>query len=73
VAIANTLDVITSDQPYRRSQSFDAARKEIEKWSGRQFDPQIARVFLELPGNIWEDLRKDIDAQIHRSSPSGSK
>jgi len=43
-----------------------AARKEIEKWSGRQFDPQIVRVFLAMPDNIWEDLRKDIDGQTMR-------
>jgi len=66
VSIADTLDAITSDRPYRAAQSFKAARKEIEKWSGRQFDPQIVRVFLEMPANIWEDLRKDIEGQIMR-------
>jgi HD-GYP domain-containing protein (c-di-GMP phosphodiesterase class II) len=51
-----------SDRPYRPAQSFEAARKEIELWSGRQFDPEIVKVFLEMPENIWEDLRKDINA-----------
>lgn len=60
VAIANTLDVITHDQPYRPAQSFQAARKEIELWLGRQFDPKIAKEFLEVPDHLWEDLRKDI-------------
>ena len=59
VAIANTLDVITSDQPYRRAQTFAAARVEIQLWSGRQFDPQIVELFLAMPENIWENLRKD--------------
>src|SRR3954454_19436784 len=36
-SIADTLDAIRSDRPYRPAQSLDAARKEIEKWSGRQF------------------------------------
>lgn len=63
VAVANTLDSITSDLPYRAAQSFDAARAEIERWSGRQFDPKIVGIFLDMPDNIWEDLRKDIDAQ----------
>jgi putative nucleotidyltransferase with HDIG domain len=63
-SIADTLDAITSDRVYRPAQSFKAARKEIEEWSGRQFDPQIVRVFLEMPVNIWEDLRKDVEAQI---------
>jgi hypothetical protein len=36
-----TQDSITSDLPYRSYQSLDAAREEIQCWSGRQFDPEI--------------------------------
>jgi putative nucleotidyltransferase with HDIG domain len=57
VAVANTLDSITSNLPYRPAQTFEAAVKEIELWSGRQFDPQIVAAFLELPPNIWKNLR----------------
>ena len=60
-SIADTFDAITSDRVYRPKQSAEAARKEIELWSGRQFDPDIVKVFLSMPDNIWEDLRKDID------------
>jgi putative nucleotidyltransferase with HDIG domain len=60
-AIADTLDAMRSDRPYRKAQSIEAVRKEIELWSGRQFDPEIAKVFLEMPNNLWEDLRNDID------------
>ncbi|MBZ5612670.1 MAG: response regulator [Acidobacteriia bacterium] len=67
-SIADTLDAMTMDRPYRPAQSFDAARKEIELWSGRQFDPQIVKVFLEMPDNIWEDLRRDISGP-NPSSP----
>jgi len=59
-SIADTLDAMTSDRPYRPAQSFAAARKEIEAWAGRQFDPDIVKVFLEMPDNIWDDLRRDI-------------
>jgi len=51
-----------SDRPYRKAQSIEAARKEIELWAGRQFDPRIVKIFLEMPDNIWEDLRDDINA-----------
>jgi len=63
---ADTLDAIINDRPYRPAQSLQAARAEIEKWSGRQFDPDVVKVFLDMPDKIWEDLRKDIDAQIYR-------
>jgi putative nucleotidyltransferase with HDIG domain len=65
-SIADTLDAITSDRPYRPAQSLQAARAEIERWSGRQFDPDVVKIFLEMPNKIWEDLRNDIDAQTYR-------
>jgi putative nucleotidyltransferase with HDIG domain len=65
-SIADTLDAIINDRPYRPAQSLEAARAEIKKWSGRQFDPEAVKIFLEMPDKIWEDLRKDIDAQIYR-------
>jgi len=72
-SVADTLDAITSDRPYRAAQTVGAARKEIENWSGRQFDPQVVETFLSMPENIWTDLRKDIDAQINRFAYSTAK
>src|SRR6202451_4036353 len=73
-SIADTLDAIINDRPYRPAQSLEAARAEIKKWSGRQFDPEAVKIFLEMPDKIWEDLRKDIDAQIYRvASSAGGK
>jgi putative nucleotidyltransferase with HDIG domain len=65
-SVADTLDAITSDRPYRPAQSLTAAREEIKRWSGRQFDPSVVEVFLSMPDKIWEDLRRDIDSQIYR-------
>jgi putative nucleotidyltransferase with HDIG domain len=65
-SVADTLDAITSDRPYRPAQSLTAARIEIEKWSGRQFDPDVVKVFLDLDQNIWPELRKEVDAQVQR-------
>lgn len=73
-SVADTLDAITSDRVYRPAQTLDAAREEIKKWSGRQFDPEVVKVFLEMPNKIWEDLRRQIDAQDHpplSTPPSG--
>jgi putative nucleotidyltransferase with HDIG domain len=62
-SIADTLDAITSDRPYRAAQTISAAREEIVRWSGRQFDPEVVRHFMEMPDTIWEDLRKEINSQ----------
>src|SRR6266568_3836867 len=66
-SIADTLDAMMSNRPYRAAQPFSAAREEILRWSGRQFDPQVVEAFLAMPEHIWEALRSDIDAQIHRA------
>ncbi len=63
VAIANTLDSITSDLPYRPGRSVSWAREEIQRGSGRQFDPEVVSVFLELPDNMWADLRREAEAE----------
>ncbi len=67
-AVADTLDAIRSDRPYRPAQSFAAAREEIMRWSGRQFDPKVVDTFLSMPESIWEDLRREIDAQAYQFS-----
>ncbi len=64
-SIADTLDAIRTDRPYRPGRSLAVAKEEIKVWAGRQFDPKIVDVFLGMPDNIWEDLRKEIDASIH--------
>jgi len=65
-SVADTLDAMTVDRPYRQAQSYQAAREEIIRWSGKQFDPEVVQSFLEIREDIWEQLRKDIDSQISR-------
>ncbi|HEU5352576.1 MAG TPA: HD domain-containing phosphohydrolase [Terracidiphilus sp.] len=62
-AVADTLDAITSDRPYRRSQAFDVAREEILRCSGSQFDPAVVEVFLKIPNELWLELRNEINGQ----------
>lgn len=59
-AIADTLDAMTSNRPYRSAQSYQAAREEIQRWSGRQFDPRIVEVFLRIPESLWQRLREEL-------------
>ena len=70
-SVADTLDAITSDRPYRPAQSLPAAREEIQRWAGRQFDPQVVEVFLTMPEKLWQDLRRDIDSQVYRVAAVG--
>ena len=67
-AVADTLDAITSDRPYRKARSFDAARGEILRCSGTQFDPAVVEVFLKIPNDLWLELRSEITGQNKRFS-----
>jgi putative nucleotidyltransferase with HDIG domain len=65
-AVADTLDAMTSDRPYRKGTNYIVASQEIARCSGTQFDPSIVAVFLNLPLDSWPQLRAD----IVRLSPS---
>jgi HD-GYP domain-containing protein (c-di-GMP phosphodiesterase class II) len=52
-SLADTVDAITSDRPYRQGRSFEEARREIERHSGSQFDPALVEVFLSIPETRW--------------------
>ena len=65
-SVADTLDAITSDRPYRKARSFDAAREEILACSGTQFDPAVIEVFLKIPNELWQELRSEISGQERR-------
>ena len=43
VTVADTFDAITNDRPYRKGRSFEEALAEINRMSGKQFDPSIVR------------------------------
>ncbi len=62
-AVADTLDAMTSERPYREAVSFAAARAEIARQSGLQFDPEVVRVFLSIPLAEWEQIRNEVSAE----------
>ena len=45
-AVADSLDAMTSDRPYRKAMSWAAARREILGESKRQFDPDVVDSFV---------------------------
>jgi response regulator RpfG family c-di-GMP phosphodiesterase len=55
--VADTLDAILSDRPYRRAQTLIAARQEISRLSGIQFDPKVVDCFARIPDDKIELLR----------------
>jgi putative nucleotidyltransferase with HDIG domain len=58
--VADTLDAMTSDRPYRKALTYEIARAEIEKYSGVQFDPKVVAVFLKIPREHWTRIQQKV-------------
>ncbi len=45
VMIADTTDAMTTDRPYRRALAFETVVLELDKYCGKQFDPEVVAAF----------------------------
>lgn len=54
-ALADALDAMTSDRPYRAALPFDAVTHEVIRCRGSQFDPHLTDLFLSIPRSHWEE------------------
>ena len=55
-AVADTFDAMTSKRPYRDALPIDYVKEEFRKYSGVQFDPQIASAFLDILNNDYDKI-----------------
>jgi putative nucleotidyltransferase with HDIG domain len=58
--VADSLDAMISDRPYRRALPVSHAREEICRCSGTQFDPKVVEVFAMIPEEHWIALREHL-------------
>jgi putative nucleotidyltransferase with HDIG domain len=65
-AVVDTLDAMTSDRCYRRALPYRAAREEITRCSGTQFDPLVVDAFLSIPEEDWTRMRRQVSAEEGR-------
>jgi putative nucleotidyltransferase with HDIG domain len=72
-SVADCLDSMTSDRPYRKALSYQDARVEIADFSGTQFDPDVVKYFLRVPLEIWMEIRSSTRRAITRSPLELSK
>jgi len=49
IMLADTLDAMTTNRPYRRALPFERVIDEIRKYSGRQFDPRLSEIVIRSP------------------------
>jgi len=54
--VADTIDAMTSDRPYRKSQPIAKLVSELQKYKGNQFDPDVVDAFERLLAKIGPDF-----------------
>ena len=52
LAVADAFDAMTTHRPYRPALSPERALTEIERCAGTQFDPRLARMFVDLSVDV---------------------
>lgn len=62
VCVADTFHAMISDRPYRKALTIEKAISELRKYSGTQFDPDLAETFIEIVQDCKKsELIKNID------------
>jgi putative nucleotidyltransferase with HDIG domain len=67
LAVADTLDAMCSDRPYRATRTLKQVRTEIERSSGTQFDPEVVDAFLRLAQKRDVYFFRNSAAKVDRS------
>jgi len=67
-AVADTLDAMTSDRPYRKGTTFENAVDEIQRCAGSQFDPEVVRAFMDIGVKNLRRIKDDMAAAKARES-----
>ena len=61
-AVADVLDALTTDRPYRPASTFAVAREMITAESGTQFDPRVVEAFNSIEDGMFERIAADVRA-----------
>lgn len=59
IALADTIDAMTTSRPYREAMTVDEVRRELIAKRGVQFDPKLCDAVLTVAA--WSDLAADVD------------
>jgi len=65
-AVADALDALTTDRPYRDAVAWDQARAEIRKGSGSQFDPSVVAAYDTIGDDTFERLSDGVRGSAGR-------
>jgi predicted HD phosphohydrolase len=66
ITIADTIDAMTTDRPYRKALPIDMVRIELASMAGRQFDPSLCVTLLK--GRFFDELTAELGAAAPAST-----
>lgn len=71
LSVADAFDAMTSDRPYRKALTLEAAIAELDENSGSQFDPVIVDIFTSIleEGIFFQSRFKDAPIMYYNSAP----
>jgi HD-GYP domain-containing protein (c-di-GMP phosphodiesterase class II) len=70
ICVADAFDAMTSDRPYRRAMSAEAAIEEVRRNSGSQFDPKVVNAFERVMAVAPRAMPEAIPTPLHRVNPT---
>src|SRR5439155_26858617 len=81
ICVADCFDAMTSNRTYRKALPLETALDEIKRSAGTQFDPTLARAFVEIGAEelrrllkqYEEQARKMVDLQQSLRGPEAAK
>ena len=68
-SVCDVFDALTSERSYKVAWTPEAARAEIERQSGTQFDPDVVKLFI----GIWPDILRIREHYLDPATPRGFK
>ena len=71
LAVADALDAMTSDRPYREARTFAYAKAEILKGSGTHFDPEVVTALIKSQREIEGLLSESPRDEVHQHPEPG--
>lgn len=64
IMVADTIDAMTTDRPYRKALTLQRALEELRKYAGQQFDPKLVELVSKSPS-----IRRVLGPQLASEAP----
>jgi len=71
ISLVDVFDALTSNRPYRRAMTPDEAAQVLVEGGGKQFDPALVKIFLDILPRVWRET-EEMEADASKNMPMTS-